>query len=142
MANPIEISLLQPTFFGPQTPQSPITIINVLTNEAHGYQTVQDVLEGQPFFDFNGWPPSIYTINNTSTGDLPVVLFEKSYVVHAGQFWKFIAHDEIGSHIGWMDTGQVSLIIQSFWDTSLGGSIWDGGASLWDVFPSGPGSHP
>jgi|SRR5215472_18485639 len=139
---PVDISLVQPGFFGPQIPQSPILITNVLTNEYHGYQTVQDVLDGNPFFDFNGWPPSIYTINNTSTGALPVVLFEKTYIVNPGQFWKFIAHDEIGSHIGWMDSGTVGLIIQSFWDVSLGGSIWDGGQSLWDVYPSTTGSHP
>jgi len=142
MTNPIEISLLQPTFFGPTVPQRPITIINRLTNEARGYYTVGDVLSGQPYFTFNEWSPAIYQINNTSPDPLPVLLFDRVYIVQSGTLWNFIAHDEIASHAGWQDTGTIGRIIQSFWDLSLGGSIWDGGASLWDVFASGPGTHP
>ena len=142
MANAIDISLLQPTFFGPTVPQKPITIISRLTGEARGFYTVQDVLRGQPFFTFNEWAPSIYQINNTATDPLPVVLFDKTYIVQPGTVWNFIAHAEIASSLGWQDTGSIGLIIESFWDVSLGGSIWDAGASHRDVFPSGPGTHP
>jgi len=142
MANAIDISLLQPTFFGPTVPQKPITIINRLTGEARGYFTVGDVLMGQPFFTFNEWAPAIYQINNTSPDPLTVVLFDHTYVVQAGTLWNFIAHNEIASNIGWQDTGTIGRIIESFWDVSLGGSIWDAGASHWDVYSSGPGIHP
>jgi len=142
MSNPIDISLLQPTFFGPTVINQPVTIVNRLTNEAYGYKTVQDVLAGAAFFDFNGWAPAIYQISNMSTGPLPVVLFGKTYVVQAGTQWNFVAHDEIASHSAWQDLGTIGRIVESFWDLILGGSIWDGGSSHWDVYASGPGSHP
>jgi hypothetical protein len=132
---PINISLMQPRFFGPGVYTSaPLYIWNTLTNEIKGYQSAADVLMGQPFFDFTGWPPSIYQINNASTAVLPVVLFEQTYLVEPGQLWVFIAHDEIGSHIAWLEAGNVSRTIESYWDVSLGGSIWDAGDSLWDVY--------
>jgi hypothetical protein len=142
MSESIDISLLQPSFFGPTVIHQPLYIINRLTNEAHGYQAVHDLLAGAAFFDFNGWSPGIYLIENNSTATLPVVLFERTYLVNPGEIWNFIAHDEIGSHIAWLNTGTIGRIIESFWDVSLGGSIWDGGQSLWDIFPSGPGAHP
>lgn len=132
--SPINISLLQPSFYGPAVSLAPLYIWNTLTNEIHNYQTAADVLQGAPFFDFNGWPPSIYEINNSTNAVLPVVLFEQTYLVEPGSLWVFIAHDEIGSHIAWQASGAVSRTIQSFWDVSLGGSLWDAGASLWDVY--------
>lgn len=132
--SPINISLLQPRFYGPAVSRAPVYIWNTLTNEIHDYQDATDVLAGAKFFDFTGWPPSIYEINNNGTNPLPVVLFDQTYVVEPGQLWVFVAHDEIGSHIAWLASGEVSRIIESYWDVSLGGSIWDGGQSLWDVY--------
>lgn len=133
--NPINISLLQPRFYGPAVSQAPVYIWNTLTNQIYSYQTVADVLKGQPFFDFTEFPPSIYEISNTSSASLPVVLFEQSYSVDPGSKWVFIAHDEIGSHIAWLESGAVSLTIQSYWDVGIAnGSIWDAGASLWDIY--------
>jgi hypothetical protein len=125
--------------FEPAGAHVPLLIWNMLTNEAHGYNTVQDALMGRPFFDFNGWPPSIYGIYNYSTAALPVVMFERTYIVEPGSEWQFIAHDEIGTHIGFPLPGTQTRIIQSIWDTQVPGgpSIWDtqvpGGPSLWDI---------
>jgi hypothetical protein len=122
----------------PQGARWPLLIWNMLTNETHGYQTVQDALNGQPFFDFNGWPPAIYQIDNYANGPLPVVLFEHTYIVNQGSEWRFIAHDEIGTHKGFPLPGTQTRLIASYWDVLLGGSIWDtqvpGGPSIWDAY--------
>ena len=124
------------------TAYKPLVIVNLLTNEMREYEAVRELLGSEPFFDFAKFKPSIYGIRNFTAAALPVVLFGKSYSVGAGQEWRFVAHDEIGSHVGpWADSGfyfdgNQTRLTQSYWDRLLGGSIWDGGQSVWDLINS------
>lgn len=119
-----------------------LVVMNLLTNEVWEYDTVQGLLGSDSFFDFAKLKPSVYGVRNFADATLPVVLFGKSYSVHVGQEWRFVAHDEIGSHAGpWADAGfyldgNQTRLTQSYWDRALGGSIWDNGASVWDLINS------
>lgn len=147
--NPINISLMQPSFYGVTIRPDPIYIWNTLTGEVYSYQKVQDLplnsgsdsaiipISGPGsvgFFSFDNWPPSIYEVANNSSAAFTVILFGKSYDVEPGTLWVFFAHDEISSHAAWQRSGTVSRIIPSIWDA--GASIWDSGNSIWDVYLS------
>jgi len=115
----------------------------MLTNQLWEYNTAAAAMGADGVFDFNWLPPGVYTIRNFADAALPVLLFNHTYNVEVGQEWRFVAHDEVGSHAGplagasgrWFD-GNDARLTQSYWDRALGGSIWDNGASVWDLINS------
>ena len=124
-------------------PDKPLVIQNMLTNQLWEYNTAAAAMGADGVFDFNWLPPGVYTIRNFADAALPVLLFNHTYNVEVGQEWRFVAHDEVGSHAGplagasgrWFD-GNDARLTQSYWDRALGGSIWDNGASVWDLINS------
>jgi|SRR5215471_735637 len=124
-----------------ETYHRPLAIWNVLTGEVRGYDTVDALLNGAAYFDFVLLPPSIYSVKNFTGTPLTVVLFGAKYTVEGGTEWRFVAHDEIAAH---RDTirldASLGLMVRSYWDTLLGGSIWDGGDSIWDAYSTGGGT--
>lgn len=118
---------------------APLVIKNQLTNEVHLYETINDAIpQGLTFFDFNGWKPSIYDILNNTGTTLSVVLFSHTFDVQDGEWWRFIAHDEIETHQQEFIAAYnlTPLIAGSnvppYWDPLLGGSYWDNFQSPWD----------
>jgi hypothetical protein len=129
----IDISLMTPRS-GIPIPQAPLYVLNLLTNEVHGYTTVADLLNGAPFFNFSVLSPGIYEINNGTETALPVVLFRQSYTVDVSQQWIFVAHDEMVSNLAWQKFADgLAILTQTVWDTSLGGTTWDNATTIWDL---------
>jgi hypothetical protein len=123
------------------TPRKPLVIQNMLTNELWEYHNVESAIDpATGYFDFTDMHPGIYTIRNFADNTLPVLLFGNTFYVGVGQEWRFMVHDEVGSHAGplassigrYLD-GNDTRLTQSYWDAALGGSIWDSGASVWDL---------
>lgn len=116
--------------------------MNMLTNEIWEYDTVAELYgPNLTFFDWAGGPfkPGVYNIINNTNTTLYVILFSQAYSVLPGQEWQFSAHDEIGAHVApgtsagsWFNPN-AGRQTGSYWDTLLGGSIWDSGQSVWDL---------
>lgn len=123
-------------------PDKPLIVVNMLTNEIWEYDSVSELYgPNLTFFDWAGGPfrPGVYNVINNTATPLNVILFGQSYSVLPGQVWEFSAHDEIGAHAApgtsagsWFNPNE-SRQLGSYWDTLLGGSIWDGGQSQWDL---------
>lgn len=123
-------------------PNKELIVMNMLTNEMWEYDSVAELYgPNLTFFDWAGGPfkPGVYDIANYTTDPLVVVLFSQRYNVLPGQVWEFVAHDEVGAHAapgtasGMWFNPNASRQIGSYWDQLLGGSIWDGGQSIWDL---------
>jgi hypothetical protein len=71
--------------------QRPISILNRLTGQAYGFDTVNDLLGGNSFFEFgvSGYPPSSYEVRNFSLGSFLVYLGGNIYSVASGTIWIF-----------------------------------------------------
>jgi|SRR5215469_616264 len=81
--------------------QRPISVLNVLTNQIWGYNSISDMYGAAAFFTFANLPPSIYRINNASVGSIAVNLAGTTYTVAAGTSQDFEAHSNIrNQHIG------------------------------------------
>lgn len=118
---------------------APIVIKDMLTNKIHAYASVADLIpSGLAFFDFNNWKPSIYDILNNSGSAFLVVLFNATFNVKDGEWWRFIAHDEIETHqrpfvaAYNLTPFMKSNLVPPYWDPLLGGSYWDNFQSPWD----------
>lgn len=129
-------TVFHPNYPTPNYPRppliAPIVVYDQLRDEIHGYQLVTDMYKlGRAYFDFNTWARSVYDIINTTATVLPVLLNEQTYSVGQNEWWRFIAHDEIGTNdivyhlVGGQQLGP-------YWDTLLGGSFWDSYQSPWD----------
>jgi hypothetical protein len=114
--------------------EEPLVIWNTLTSEAHGYLDVPSALAGRNEFEFEKMKPGIYGVKNYTMQVFPVLLFNRTYLVNPGTEWRFIAHDEISSHSAFLRDAAMARIIRSYWDMSLGGSLWDDDQSIWDGF--------
>lgn len=134
---------IMPGVPGPSgTPQAPLIVQNMLTSEMWEYDSVNELYgPNLTFFDWAGGPfrPGVYNIINNTNTSLNISLFGQPYVVQPGQTWQFSAHDEVTAHAapgtgsGMWFNPEAGRQIESYWDTLLGGSIWDGGASIWDL---------
>jgi hypothetical protein len=71
--------------------QRPISILNRLTGQAYGFDTVNDLLRGNSFFSFaeSEYPPSSYEVRNFSLGSFLVYLGGNIYSVASGTIWIF-----------------------------------------------------
>jgi len=65
------------------------------------FDTVADVLLGNPFFTFANYEPGTYEMRNDSGTNLTVALGGKNYTVAAGQLWTFNVSRELGPLVGW-----------------------------------------
>jgi|SRR5215472_8956535 len=81
--------------------QRPISVTNLGTNRVVAFDTVADVLLGNPFFTFANYEPGTYEMRNDSGTNLTVALGGKNYTVAAGQLWTFNVSRELGPLVGW-----------------------------------------
>jgi len=79
----------------------PISITNLLTGEVIGFDTISDVLLGNPFFTFANYDPATYEVRNNSGSPLTVSVGRKNYTVASGVLWTFNLNPEVGPLVGW-----------------------------------------
>jgi len=88
-----------------------IEIVNELTGQEWHFRrhhALYSLSRSADYFTFNTFTPGLYNIENKTTQEVNVVLFNRSYRIEPNVKWQLVAHPQIESTaLDWLEVGRI-----------------------------------